>query len=383
MKERKMIDRAIDKREIKKLLSQFPVTALVGPRQCGKTTMARGFAADHYFDLENPRDLAALQNPQLALEDLAGLIVIDEVQRLPEIFPLLRYLVDNRPKQRYLILGSASGRLLRQSSESLAGRIAFYMLGGLRLQDSGPEHFKKLWLRGGFPRSFTAKSEAQSRSWRDHYLTAFLERDLPQLGIAIPAPTLRRFLTMLSHYHGQVLNYSELASSFGISDMTARRHVEILESTFMVRLLEPWHVNIGKRLVKRPKIYLSDSGLFHSLLGVWEHAELLAHPKIGSSWEGFAQECVLRSIGKGIREIFFWATYSGAELDMFWQQAGKNWGVEFKYNDAPGLSTSMKIACRDLALEHLWVIYPGSKSYNLTKQISVLPIREIAFPWKY
>lgn len=378
-----MIDRAIDKREIKKLLSQFPVTALVGPRQCGKTTMARGFAADHYFDLENPRDLAALQNPQLALEDLAGLIVIDEVQRLPEIFPLLRYLVDNRPKQKYLILGSASGRLLRQSSESLAGRIAFYALGGLRLQDSGPEHFKKLWLRGGFPRSFTAKNEAQSRSWRDHYLTAFLERDLPQLGIAIPAPTLRRFLTMLSHYHGQVLNYSELASSFGISDMTARRHVEILESTFMVRLLEPWHINIGKRLVKRPKIYLSDSGLFHSLLGVREHAELLAHPKIGSSWEGFAQECVLRSIGKGIREIFFWATYSGAELDMFWQQAGKNWGVEFKYNDAPGLSTSMKIACRDLALEHLWVVYPGSKSYSLTKQISVLPIREIAFPWKY
>lgn len=378
-----MIDRAIDKREIKKLLSQFPVTALVGPRQCGKTTMARGFAADHYFDLENPRDLAALQNPQLALEDLAGLIVIDEVQRLPEIFPLLRYLVDNRPKQKYLILGSASGRLLRQSSESLAGRIAFYALGGLRLQDSGPEHFKKLWLRGGFPRSFTAKNEAQSRSWRDHYLTAFLERDLPQLGIAIPAPTLRRFLTMLSHYHGQVLNYSELASSFGISDMTARRHVEILESTFMVRLLEPWHVNIGKRLVKRPKIYLSDSGLFHSLLGVREHAELLAHPKIGSSWEGFAQECVLRSIGKGIREIFFWATYSGADLDMFWQQAGKNWGVEFKHNDAPGLSTSMKIACRDLALEHLWVVYPGSKSYNLTKQISVLPIREIAFPWKY
>ena len=378
-----MIDRAIDKREIKKLLSQFPVTALVGPRQCGKTTMARGFAADHYFDLENPRDLAALQNPQLALEDLAGLIVIDEVQRLPEIFPLLRYLVDNRPKQKYLILGSASGRLLRQSSESLAGRIAFYALGGLRLQDSGPEHFKKLWLRGGFPRSFTAKNEAQSRSWRDHYLTAFLERDLPQLGIAIPAPTLRRFLTMLSHYHGQVLNYRELASSFGISDMTARRHVEILESTFMVRLLEPWHINIGKRLVKRPKIYLSDSGLFHSLLGVREHAELLAHPKIGSSWEGFAQECVLRSIGKGIREIFFWATYSGAELDMFWQQAGKNWGVEFKYNDAPGLSTSMKIACRDLALKHLWVVYPGSKSYNLTKQISVLPIREIAFPWKY
>lgn len=378
-----MIDRAIDRREIKKLLSQFPVTALIGPRQCGKTTLAREFAANHYFDLENPRDLAALQNPQLVLEDLTGLIVIDEVQRRPEIFPLIRYLVDTRFKQRYLILGSASGNLLKQSSESLAGRIAFHTLGGLRLQDIGSGNFKKLWLRGGFPRSFTAKSEIQSRSWRDHYLTAFLERDLPQLGIGIPAPTLRRFLTMLAHYHGQVLNYSELARSFGISDMTVRRHIEILESTFMVRLLQPWHVNVGKRLVKRPKLYLSDSGLFHSLLGIQGNEELITHPKIGASWEGFAQECVLRSINKNMREIYFWATHSGAELDMFWQHAGKNWGVEFKYGDAPTLTASMKTALSDLALERLWVVYPGNKSYSLSKQVSVLSIREIVSTWKY
>lgn len=378
-----MIDRAIDRREIKTLLSQFPVTALIGPRQCGKTTLARKFAANHYFDLENPRDLAALQNPQLVLEDLTGLIVIDEVQRRPEIFPLIRYLVDTRPGQRYLILGSASGNLLRQSSESLAGRIAFHTLSGLRLQDVGSGNFKKLWLRGGFPRSFTAKSEIQSRSWRDHYLTAFLERDLPQLGIGIPAPALRRFLAMLAHYHGQVLNYSELARSFGISDMTVRRHVEILESTFMVRLLQPWHVNIGKRLVKRPKLYLSDSGLFHSLLGIQGNEELFTHPKIGASWEGFAQECVLRSIDKNTRETYFWATHSGAELDMCWQHAGKNWGVEFKYSDAPGLTTSMNTALSDLSLERLWVVYPGNKSYSLTKKVSVLSVREIASTWKY
>lgn len=265
----------------------------------------------------------------------------------------------------------------------MAGRIAFHTLGGLRLQDVGSDDFKKLWLRGGFPRSFTAKSETQSRAWRNHYLTAFLERDLPQLGISIPAPALRRFLTMLAHYHGQVLNYSELASSFGISDMTVRRHIEILEATFMVRLLQPWHVNVGKRLVKRPKLYLSDSGLFHFLLGIQGNEELITHPKMGASWEGFAQECVMRSIGKNIREIYFWATHPGAELDMFWRHAGKNWGVEFKYSDAPGLTASMKIAASDLDLERLWVVYPGNKSYSLTKQVSVLSIREIANFWKY
>jgi predicted AAA+ superfamily ATPase len=378
-----MVDRAADRREIKKLLRQFPVTALIGPRQCGKTTMAREFAARHYFDLENPRDLAALQNPQLALEDLSGLIVIDEVQRRPDIFSLIRYLVDTRPAQKYLILGSASGHLLRQSSESLAGRIAFHILGGLRLQDVGGKHFKKLWLRGGFPRSFTATSEAQSQSWRDHYLTAFLERDLPQLGINIPAQAWRRFLTMLAHYHGQVLNYRELSSSFGISDMTARRHIEILESTFIVRLLPPWHANLGKRLVKRPKLYLSDSGMLHSLLGIEGNNSLITHPKIGASWEGFAMECMLRSINKSVRETYFWATHAGAELDLCWQHGGKNWGVEFKYGDAPGMTTSMKIAVNDLSLERLWVIYPGNKSYSLGNRIHVIPIGEIPVAWQY
>jgi len=378
-----MVNREADRREIKRLLRQFPVTALLGPRQCGKTTLAREFNAKHYFDLENPRDLAALENPQLALEDLSGLIVIDEVQRRPEIFPLIRHLVDNRPGQKYLILGSASGHLLRQSSESLAGRVAFHALGGLRLQDVGGSHFKKLWLRGAFPRSFLATNEAQSRLWRDHYLTAFLERDLPQLGIHIPAQAWRRFLTMLAHYHGQVINYSELSRSFGISDMTVRRHIEVLESTFMVRLLPPWHANLGKRLVKRPKLYLSDSGIVHSLLGIEGSHALISHPKVGASWEGFALECVLRSLNKSVGETFFWATHAGAELDLFWQHGGKNWGVEFKFSDAPVVTPSMRIAVSDLSLERLWVIYPGDKSYILGRKIQVMPGAEIQVAWQY
>lgn len=378
-----MIDRVVDKRELKRLLRQFPVTALIGPRQCGKTTLAREFASKHYFDLENPRDLAALQNPQLALEDLNGLIVIDEVQRRPEIFPLIRHLVDNRPGQKYLILGSASGHLLRQSSESLAGRIAFHILGGLRLQDVGGDHFKRLWLRGGLPPSFTAASDGRSRLWRDHYLTAFLERDLPQLGIHIPAQAWRRFVAMLAHYHGQVLNYSELSRSFGISDMTARRYIEILAATFIVRVLPPWHANLGKRLVKRPKLYISDTGLLHSLLEIEGGKDLLSHPKIGASWEGFALECVLRSLHPGVRDAFFWSTHAGAELDLFWQHGGKNWGVEFKYGDAPGMTPSMKVAVCDLALERLWVVYPGSRSYPLDKRVHVLPIGEIPAVWTY
>jgi len=378
-----MIDRTIDKKEISGLLDQFQVTAIIGPRQSGKTTLAREFPADHYFDLENPRDLASLQNPQLALEDISGQITIDEIQRLPEVFPLIRYLVDNHPKQRYLILGSASGHLLRQSSESLAGRIAFHILSGLRLQDIGGDQYKQLWIRGGFPRSFTAKDEAQSLSWRDHYLAAFLERDLPGLGITIPAATWQRFLRMLAHYHGQVLNYSELARSFAISEMTVKRYLDILESTFMVRLLHPWHVNMGKRLVKHPKLYLSDSGLFHALLGVKKYEDLLTHPKIGASWEGFALDCVIRSINKKPYEVFFWKTHSGAEIDLFWQSGGKNWGVECKLNDAPALSKSMKTAMSDLSLTHLWVIYPGKKTYRLHEQITVLPISQISGIWNY
>ncbi len=358
-------------------MSTFPVVAIVGPRQCGKSTLARQFNAAHFFDLENPRDLAMLEQPQLALENLSGLIVIDEIQRAPDLFPLLRYLVDHQPSQRYLILGSASRDLLRQSSETLAGRIAYHELGGLGLADLGADRWRDLWLRGGMPRSLLADSDEISALWRQQYVSTFLERDIPQLGIQIPAHTLRRFWTMLCHYHGQILNHSELARSFGISDMTVRRYLEILEGTFMIRLLQPWHANLGKRLVKRPKLYLRDCGLFHSLMSIDTMAQLTAHNKLGASWEGFALEASIRAIGKRPEECAFWATHSGAEVDLFWQHGGKNLAVEVKYADAPRLTPSMKSAVADLDLHHLWVVYPGDRAYPLSEKITVLPHRLI------
>lgn len=374
------IKRDIDTREIKLRLKTFPVTAILGARQCGKTTLARTLHADHYFDLENPRDAVRLAQPQLTLEDLEGLIVIDEIQRVPDLFPLLRYLVDSRPKQKYLILGSASRDLMRQSAESLAGRIAYFHLGGFRLHDIDPVKYKQLWLQGGLPRSFLADA-GQSRLWRENYITTFLERDIPQLGIQIPANTLRRFWIMLSHYHGQVLNYSELARSFGISDMTVRKYIDILEGAFMVRTLQPWYANIGKRLVKRPKLYFIDSGLLHAFLNVDTHEQLQAHPKLGASWEGFALDCVIRSTNKKESEFFFWQVHAGSEIDLFWQDGGKNWGVEFKYADAPSLQRSMTIGMQDLDLAHLWVIYPGNTTYRLSDKITVLPLQSIKAQW--
>ena len=255
-----MVERNQDVQAVAKLIELFPVTTILGPRQCGKTTLARFFKADHLFDLENPRDAARLDQPQLALENLAGLIVIDEIQRVPDIFPLLRFLVDRDDHQKYLILGSASRDLIQQSSETLAGRIAYYQLGGFRLSDVGSKYMNALWLRGGLPRSFLSETDEESLIWRRQYISTFLERDIPQLGITIPARTLRRFWTMLSHYHGQILNYSELGRSFGVSDMTVRRYCEILEGAFMIRLLQPWAVNIGKRIVRRPKLFMRDSG---------------------------------------------------------------------------------------------------------------------------
>lgn len=370
----KQIPRYIDQKEIRKRIKAFPVTAILGPRQCGKTTLARTMDFDHYFDLENPRDMARLEQPQLALEDLKGLIVIDEIQRYPDIFPLIRYLVDNIIDQKYLILGSASRDLIRQSSESLAGRIAYFHLGGFRLQDVGGSNLKSLWIKGGYPDSFMPAEEEQSRLWRQNFITTFLERDIPQLGITIPANTLRRFWTMLSHYHGQVINYSEIGRSFGISDVTVRKYIEILEGTFMLRVLQPWHVNTGKRLVKRPKIYLRDSGLFHTLLNIDNFDQLSAHPKLGASFEGFALECVCREMKKNDNEYYFYSTHSGAELDLFWQRKGKNWGAEFKYADAPRVTRSMTTVIRDLDLEHLWVVYPGNITYRLSDQISVLSL---------
>ena len=378
-----LIDRKTDRAILTKFMSIFPVTAILGPRQCGKTTLARTLSADSYFDLENPQDLARLEQPQLALEDLTGLIVIDEIQRSPDLFPLLRYLVDQGKNRKFVILGSASRDLIRQSSESLAGRIAYFQLGGFRLSDIDPAAVKALWQRGGLPRSFLAASDDESLLWRNQYVSTFLERDIPQLGITIPARTLRRFWTMLSHYHGQILNYAELGRSFGVSDMTVRKYCDILEGTFMIRILQPWSVNIGKRLVKRPKLYLRDSGLFHALLSIETPEQLHASPRLGASWEGFALDCVCRTLDKEDADLYFWHTHAGAELDLFWQAGGRNWGVEFKYEDAPRLTRSMKTAFEDLELERLWVVYPGKAAYRLTEKVQVIPLADIRDAWSY
>lgn len=383
MLEKTVIFREKDVAAVQKLMTIFPVTAILGARQCGKTTLAKLLNADHFFDLENPRDLARLDQPQLALEDLDGLIVIDEIQRRPELFPLLRHLVDNFTKQKYLILGSASKDLIKQSSESLAGRIAYHYLGGFTIHDVGVEKWKDLWFNGGFPRSFLASGAEAGHLWRENYITTFLERDIPQLGINIPANTLRRFWTMLSHYHGQIINYSEIARSFGVSDMTVRKYLDILEGTFMTRLLQPWYVNIGKRLVKRPKVYIKDSGIFHTLMSIESREQLNLHPKLGASWEGFALELACRSIGRRDPEYYFWRTHAGAELDLFWQHGGKNWGIEFKYMDAPRLSASLASASESLNLQHLWVVYPGKTAYKLSPNITVLPLEQIEENWRY
>ncbi|MHB2148002.1 ATP-binding protein [Calditrichota bacterium LG25] len=373
-----MIDRPIDRTRVRQLLDQFPVTAIIGPRQSGKTTLAKQFKADYYFDLENPQHLAQLEHPLITLEELQGLIVIDEIQRQPDLFPVLRHLVDTYPKQKYLILGSASRNLIKQSGESLAGRIAYFQLEGFRPSDVGIENWKKLWLRGALPPSFLTKSDRQSFIWRQQYISTFLERDIPQLGIQIPSRTLRRFWMMLSHYHGQILNYSEIGRSFGISDVTVRKYVEILEDTFMLRTLWPWHANLKKRLVKRPKLYFKDSGLFHALLSIETMEQLMAHPKLGASWEGFALNVLCRLLGKEDQSYFFWATHAGAELDLLWHEGGKHYGAEFKFVDAPVLTKSMKSAMHDLKLDYLYVIYPGKSNYKLSDSAAALSFSRMA-----
>ncbi len=376
----KIIERHKDLKAISDLLNIFPVTALLGPRQVGKTTLAKTFHPDHIFDLENPRDFALLENPQLALEKLAGLIMIDEIQRKAELFPLLRYLVDNNPKQRFLILGSASSNLRQQSGESLAGRIGYHYLTGLNLAETGASTMETLWLRGGFPRSYLTESDSQSMTWRTNFISTFLEKDLTVLGINVPAATMYRFWTMVSHYHGQTINYSELGRSFGINDKTAKLYLSILEDTFMIRQLMPWHANVRKRLVKSPKIYLRDSGIFHALQSINTMQELLSNPKIGASWEGFALEELVSILGKRDSEVFFYGTHSGAEIDLYWQDKGKKMGAEFKYIDAPRTTKSMHQAIVDLNLDELWVIYPGDKKYPLTEKIWALPLENFAVP---
>jgi predicted AAA+ superfamily ATPase len=361
---------------VRSRLEHAPVVALLGPRQCGKSTAARQLQARHYFDLENPQDLTQLDQPLLALESLRGLVVIDEVQRKPDIFSLLRYLVDQYPDQRYLILGSASRDLIQQSSESLAGRISYIDMSGFSLEEIGVEAHQTLWFRGTFPRSYLAPSDAVSFQWRQDFITTFLERDIPQLGIRIPAATLRRFWEMLSHFHGQIVNFSELSTSFGMSDKTVRAYVDILAGTYMVTVLQPWFANTRKRVVRRPKLYISDTGIAHALFNVSNRKGLLSHPKLGASWEGFVLHQVLQLSTKLREHFYFWRTHAGAELDLLWHSNGKTYGVECKYADAPKITPSMRSALSDLALDHLWVVYPGTKRFRLSDTITVLPMVE-------
>ncbi len=371
-----MIDRKADVALVRAALRRSRVVALLGPRQCGKTTLARQFVRPdslNYFDLEEPQSLARLTEPDTALRPLKKLVVIDEIQRRPDLFPLLRVLADRTPlPARFLILGSASPDLLRQSSESLAGRLETVSLEGFRLSDLGAAAQSRHWLRGGFPLAYTARTEADSQTWRRQFLQTFLERDLPQLGIRIPAVVLRRFWNMVAHYHGQIWNAAELARALAVNESTVRRYLDLMTGVFMVRQLPPWFENLGKRQVKAPKIYVRDSGLLHTLLGVTSQHDLEHHPKVGASWEGYAVEEVLKALQPD--EAYYWATHNGAEIDLILFKDGRRVGVECKRADAPELTPSMRIALADLKLDQLSVVYPGEKKYSLANNVEVVPL---------
>ncbi|MBM4035105.1 MAG: ATP-binding protein [Planctomycetes bacterium] len=375
-----MIARARELATLRGLLRRHRVVGIVGARQVGKTTLARVLAGEWpgettFLDLENPEDEARLADPMLALKPLRGLVVIDEVQRLPALFSVLRVLVD-RPSRpaRFLVLGSASPELLRQGSETLAGRIYYHELGGLTLEEVGATQGERLWFRGGLPRSFLARSLRESREWRQGFIRTFLERDLPQLGISIGASAMRRFWTMLAHYHGQTWNAAEFARAFGVADVTVRRYLDWLTSALVVRQLQPWHENISKRQVKAPKVYIADSGLLHGLLNLRSPADLAAHPKVGASWEGFVLDQVARRLGADRAECFFWATHQGAELDLLVVRGNARLGIEVKRTTAPALTPSMRIALRDLRLGRLDLIHAGEQTFPMAERV-----RAVAF----
>jgi uncharacterized protein len=374
-----IIARKTEAEWIRTALKRSRVVALLGPRQSGKTTLARSFVADgslNYFDLEDPTSLARLTEPELALRPLKGLVVIDEIQRRPELFPLLRVLADRQPlPARFLILGSAAPDLLKQSSETLAGRIETIPLEGFRLADLGAAAQARHWLRGGFPLSYTARTESDSFVWRQQFIQTFLERDLPQLGVTIPAIALRRFWNMLAHYHGQIWNAAELARALAVNESTVRRYLDLMTGVFMIRQLPPWFENLGKRQVKAPKIYVRDSGLLHTLLGISNQRDLEHHPKVGASWEGYAVEEILKALRPD--DAYFWATHNGAEIDLVLFRRGRRIGIECKRTDAPTLTASMRIALFDLKLDELNVVYPGEKRYSLAKKIEVVPLAEL------
>jgi len=365
------------------LLKRHPVVAIVGARQVGKTTLARQLIASRsdgaaYFDLENPSDLARLHDPMLALQDLHGLVVVDEVQRLPEIFPVLRVLVDRpRNKTRFLLLGSASPQLIQTTSESLAGRIHYHELGGFSLQEVGTTHHEKLWVRGGFPRSFLALSNAESIEWRKDFVRTFLERDLPQLGSNIRSTTLHRFWSMLAHYHGQIWNSSDVARSFGVADTTVRHYLDLLTHALVIRQLRPWHENISKRQVKSPKVYVLDSGILHALLNLSSRADVDSHPKAGASWEGFVIGQVMHQFNAAHDECFFWSTYAGAELDFLIVRGRQRIGFEVKRTVAPKVTPSMRHALENLKLRHLFVIHAGDRSFPLTRNTTAVPVSQL------
>ncbi|MCP4578502.1 MAG: ATP-binding protein [Deltaproteobacteria bacterium] len=375
-----MIQRPVYVKNLSDGVRRSPVTALLGPRQCGKTTLARMFGDDRkatYFDLESQPDLQRLQNPELMLGGIQGLVVLDEIQVMPELFRVLRVLVDRPENQaQFLVLGSASPDIVKNVSETLAGRVEFVELAGFDLGEVNGDSWERLWLRGGFPRSFLADSDEDSMVWREGFIKTFLERDIPQLGISIPSVAMRRFWTMLAHYHGQTWNASELARSMSLSDKTVRSYLDLLTGTFMVRQLQPWHENIKKRQVKAPKIYLRDSGLLHSLLSLNDMYSLSSHPRVGASWEGFALEQFLQALRPA--QSYYWATHGSAGIDLFFLHRGQRHGVEVKFSEAPTITKSMKIALEDLRLDRLWVVYPGKHAYPVSEKIEVWPLCKVA-----
>jgi len=361
-------------------LERSPVVVLSGPRQCGKTTLARKLLRPdsvNYFDLEDPASLSRLDEPMTALRPLEGLVVIDEVQRRPDLFPILRVLVDRTPNPaRFLILGSASGDLLRQTSESLAGRSERLIIGGFMLEEVGAGAVEDVWRRGGFPLSYLAATEGDSALWRDQFILALLERDLPQWGVRVPATALRRFWTVVAHYHGQTWNAADAARTLGVGPAAVRHYLDLLTDAFMVRQLQPWHANLRKRQIKAPKVYVRDSGLLHSLLGIDTLKALMTHPKIGASWEGFVIEQVLAV--EPHDEAFFWGTHQGAEIDLILSRGGRLLGVECKRADAPRMTKSIGIALADLDLDRVAVVYPGEQRYPLAEKVEAVPVRALA-----
>lgn len=373
-----MIQRKRHQDRILGLLKSFPVVAILGARQVGKTTLARQILKAHgdrgeRLDLEDPADLARLGDARLALSGMRGLVVLDEIQRRPDLFPVLRVLADRRPRPaRFLVLGSASPELLRQGSETLAGRIAFHTLPGFHMNEVGARRLDHLWLRGGFPPSFLAPSHGLSLTWRENFIRTFLERDLPQLGIRVPASALSRFWSMLAHYHGQIWNSSEFARSFGVTDKSVRHYLDILSASLVVQVLPPWHANMKKRQVKSPKVFIRDSGILHALLGLRDRRDLERHPKVGASWEGFVLQQVVQQLGARPEDCFFWATHSGSEIDLVWARGRRRWGFEIKRTSAPRLTASMRVARETLDLDRLFVIHAGEKTFHLHRRVKAV-----------